>query len=130
MNAPMTMDALADVARALGFELRRAEHAVPAGVDYDRAKEQTQFGLFCDGQIVFDGTSRECSAFLIGWRDLRSSMLGALRAVDSRVRPEMSAVTRCLARDPSDPRGDHCCLLPVDHECAHSALRRWQDKPR
>jgi len=79
MIAPMTMDALADVARALGFELRRAAHAVPVGVDFDRAKEQTH------------------SAFLIGWRDLRSSVLGAVRAIETQDMPEMSGRSRCGA---------------------------------
>lgn len=126
MIAPATMDALADVARALGFELRRAEHAVPVGVDFDRAKEQTQFALLCGGQIRFDGTARECSAFLIGWRDLRSRMLGELRAVD-RVAPDVSGASQCPAYD-LPWGGNHRCLLRAGHEGPHSTLERWEDR--
>jgi hypothetical protein len=124
--APASMDALADVARALGFELRRAEHAKPLGVDYDRAQEQTQFALFRGDQIEFDGTARECSAFLIGWRDLRSSVLGAVRAIDAQVMPEMSAVTRCQARD---DRGNRCLLRAGHDGLKHARLAHWEETP-
>lgn len=126
MIAPATMDALADVAKALGFELRRAEHAIPVGIDYDRAKEQTQFALLRGGQVEFDGTARECSAFLIGWRDLRSSMLGELRAIDTQVMPEMSARTPCSAHDAEGRR----CLGRAGHDGAHSTFSRWRDEHR
>jgi hypothetical protein len=122
--APATMDALADVARALGFELRRAEHAIPVGVDFDRAQEQTQFALVRGGEIAFDGTARECSAFLIGWRDLRSSVLGAVRAIDTQVMPKMSGRTLCRAHDGHYRQ----CLLRAGHEGPHLALHRWQDE--
>lgn len=125
MIAPATMDALADVARALGFEFRRAEHAVPVGVDFDRAKEQTQFALLRGGQIEFDGTARECSAFLIGWRDLRSRMLADLRAVDAQPMPEMSARMPCRAYDGQYRQ----CLLRAGHEGPHSTLVRWETAP-
>jgi hypothetical protein len=127
MIAPMTMDALADVARALGFEFRRAAHAVPVGVDFDRAREQTQFALLRGGQVEFDGTARECSAFLIGWRDLRSSMLGALRAIETQVMPEISGRTRCGVRDAEG----RSCLASPGHKDPHTALVRWrEDLPR
>jgi hypothetical protein len=125
MIAPESMDALADVARALGFELRRAEHAVPVGIDYDRAKEQTQFALLLEGEIAFDGTARECSAFLIGWRDLRSSMLGAMHAVDVQVMPTMNGWTPCGKQDGEG----HRCLRRAGHsDVVHSALVRWEGK--
>lgn len=127
MNAPSSMDALADVARALGFDLRRAEHAVPEGVDYDRAKEQTQFTLSRGGQIEFDGTARECSAFLIGWRTLRTRMLAEMHVVDAQPVPDMSAQTMCQARDERGQR----CLLRAGHErhgLHHSTLLRWQEE--
>jgi hypothetical protein len=124
MIAPMTMDALADVALALGFELRRAEQAVPVGIDYDRAKEQTQFALLRGGEVAFDGTSRECAAFLIGWRDLRSSVLGAVRALETKVMPEMHASTMCQVRDKEGRR----CLLRVGHDqLKHAVLMYWED---
>jgi hypothetical protein len=126
----MTMDALADVARALGFELRRAPLGKPIGIDYDRASEQTQFGLYRGDVIAFDGTSRECSAYLIGWRDLRAQALGALRAVDAQALPEMFGVTRCHALDPTDPSLDRWCLSPIGHEGPHLTVRRWRDKAR
>jgi len=123
MMAPATMDALADVARALGFELRRAAHAVPIGVDFDRAQEQTQFALLRGGEVAFDGTSRECSAFLIGWRDLRSSVLGAVCALETKVMPEMSGRTRCGARDAEG----RSCLASAGHKGQHTAMVRWED---
>lgn len=126
MIAPATMDALADVTRALGFELRRAEHAVPVGIDFDRAKEQTQFALLRGGEVVFDGTARECSAFLIGWRDLRSSVLGAVRAIDAQLMPEMSGRTRCGARDAEG----RSCLASAGHKDPHTSIVRWCEEPR
>ena len=128
MIAPATTDALADVTRALGFELRPSPLAAPIGVDEDVAGEQPQYAIFRGGEVVFDGTARECSAFLIGWRDLRRQVLGAVHASDAKVVPEMSGIARCRAADPSDRMGEHCCLLPVGHEGAHSALRRWRDQ--
>ena len=125
MIAPATMDALADVARALGFELRRAEHAVPLGVDFDRAKEQSQFALVrsdSGGQIAFDGTARECAAFLIGWRDLRRRLLNELRALDAQVIPEMSACTECTARD----REGRSCRGRAGHAGPHVTPVLWE----
>jgi hypothetical protein len=128
--APESMDALADVARALGFELRRAEHSVPVGVDYDRAKEQSQFALLRGGQVAFDGTARECSAFLVGWRDLRSEMLSALRAENTSAMPDMHSVTLCHVVDPCGL--DWCigCIAPAGHAGPHVRIQRWQDKPQ
>lgn len=124
MNAPATMDALADVARALGFELRRAPEATPGGIDFDRSKEQTQFALVRGGEVAFEGTSRECSAFLIGWHDLRSSVLGAVRALETKVLPDMSASTKCQAIDEKGER----CLLRVGHDGhKHARLVYWED---
>lgn len=126
MIAPATMDALADVAVALGFELRRATHAAPMGVDFDRSQEQTQFALVRDGEVAFDGTARECSAFLIGWRDLRTQVLGAARAIDAKLLPEMSGRTTCQARDAAGRR----CLLRAGHDGQkHAALAHWEDRP-
>lgn len=127
MIAPATMDALADVARALGFELRRAKHAVPGGVDFDRAQQETQFALLRGGEIAFDGTARECSAYLVGWRDLRSSMLGALCAVDAQVMPEMSAITRCQVRDKD---GRRCLQRPGHDGQKHASIVYWEENPR
>ena len=130
MIAPMTMDALADVARALGFELRRAAQAVPVGIDFDRAKEQTQFALLRGEEVAFDGTARECTAFLIGWRDLRTTVLGAVRALETtQIMPEMHSSTRCHALDKNGQR----CLLCVGHEHdgrKHAALVYWEELPR
>jgi len=130
MIAPASMDALADVARALGFDLRRSPLAKPVGVDYDRASEQTQFGLYRGDVIAFDGTSRECAAYLIGWRDLRAQALGALRAVDAQILPDMSGRTLCRAQDPNDPHRDRVCLATIGHEGPHTTLLRWRDKAR
>jgi hypothetical protein len=118
------MDALADVADALGFELRRAPLAVPVGIDFDRAQEQTQFVLMRGGEVAFDGTARECSAFLIGWRDLRSNVLGAVRALETtQIMPEMGASTMCQARDKAGQR----CLLRVGHDGQkHATLVHWE----
>jgi len=119
------MDALAEVARALGFELRRSEHAVPLGIDFDRAKEQTQFALVSSGsggQIAFDGTARECAAFLIGWRDLRRRMLNELRAIDAQPMPEMSACTACTARD----REGRSCRGRAGHAGPHVTPVLWE----
>lgn len=124
MIAPKSMDALAEVARTLGFDLRRSEHAVPAGVDFDRAKEQTQFALFCGDLPAFDGTARECSAFLIGWRTLRSRLLGELRATDEPPWPGVSARTMCEVRDKHGNR----CLLHAGHDgLKHARLAHWED---
>jgi hypothetical protein len=122
--APATMDALADVACALGFELRRAPEAVPIGVDFDRAQEQMQFALVRGGEVAFDGTSRECAAFLVGWRDLRSSVLGSVRALETtQIAPEVKAGTMCQARDKNGQR----CLLRVGHDGRkHAALMYWE----
>ena len=117
------MDALADVARALGFELRRAPEATPGGVDFDRAQEQTQFALVHGSEVAFDGTSRECAAFLIGWRDLRSSVLGSVRALETKVMPDMAASTKCHAIDEKGER----CLLRVGHDgFKHARLVYWE----
>jgi len=122
--APATMDVLADVAHALGFELRRAPEAVPSGVDFDRSQEQTQFALVRGGEVAFDGTSRECAAFLIGWRDLRSSILGAVCALKTKIVPDMSASTKCQAVDEKGER----CLLRVGHDgLKHTRLIYWED---
>ena len=123
MIAPASMDALAEIARALGFELRRSEHAVPVGIDYDRAKEQMQFALVnCNDQVAFDGTSRECAAFLIGWRDLRARLLGELHAVDAKTLPEMHPWTRCGARD---AEGRACSARAGHKELFHITFHRW-----
>jgi len=122
------MDALADVAHALGFEFRRAAQAVPIGIDFDRAQEQTQFALLRGAEVAFDGTARECSAFLIGWRDLRSSVLGAVRALETtKLMPEMKASTMCQARDKAGQR----CLLRVGHDGQkHATLVHWREDDR
>jgi hypothetical protein len=126
MIAPATMDALAEAALALGFELRRAGQAVPGGVDFDRAKEQTHFALLHGGEVAFDGTARECSAYLIGWRDLRSSVLGAARAFETKILPDMSASTKCQACDAKGER----CLLRVGHDgLKHARLVYWEGRP-
>jgi len=67
----MTIESLADVARAIGFELvNRDGIAKPIGIDYEHATTQTQYALFREGdEVAFDGTARECTAFLIGWRE-------------------------------------------------------------
>lgn len=123
MIAPATMDALAEVARALGFELRRAPLGKPIGVDYDRASEQMQFALMDRlGQVAFDGTSRECAAFLIGWRDLRSRLIGELHAVDAKTLPEMHAWTRCDVRD---AEGRPCMARAGHTEPFHITFHRW-----
>ncbi len=128
MIAPMTMDALAEVAVALGFELRRAPLAVPGGIDFDLAKEQTQFALVRGGEVAFDGTSRECAAFLIGWRDLRSTVLGAVRALETtKIAPDMSSSTKCQAIDEKGER----CLLRVGHDGQkHARLVYWEGDRR
>ncbi|HSX22869.1 MAG TPA: hypothetical protein VLE97_08870 [Gaiellaceae bacterium] len=123
MIAPATMDALADVVRALGFELRRSAHAVPVGVDFDRAKEQTQFALLRGDEVEFDGTARECSAFLIGWRDLRLRLLAELRAVDAHGVADMCGRTYCRAVDAEG----RSCLRPAGHTDLHTALSRWEN---
>lgn len=75
MIAPMTIEALTDVAVALGFKLIvRVGLALPIGLDADRAALEVQYALLRGDEITFEGTARECSAFLIGWRDLRSSV--------------------------------------------------------
>lgn len=124
MIAPMTTEALADVARALGFTLvNRDGVAVPIGVDYELARTQPQYALLRGDEVAFDGTARECSAFLIGWRDLRSSVLGAVRAIDAQLMPEMSGRTRCGARDDAG----HVCIASAGHsELQHAALVRWE----
>lgn len=127
MIAPMTMDALAEVAVGLGFELRRAPLAVPGGIDFDHAKEQTHFALVREGDVAFDGTARECSAFLIGWRDLRSNVLGAVRALETKITPAMSASTKCNAIDEKGER----CLLRVGHDGQkHARLVYWEGDRR
>jgi hypothetical protein len=124
MIAPMTMDALADIAQALGFELRRAPLSVPVGVDFDRAKDETQFALLHAGKVAFDGTARECAAFLIGWRDLRSRMLTELRAHETKVLPDMHASTRCGVLD----KAGHRCIKLVGHDgWRHATLVYWED---
>lgn len=126
MIAPASMDALAEVARALGFELRRSELAVPVGIDYDRAKEQMQFALVDrNDQVTFDGTSRECAAFLIGWRDLRSRLLGELHAVDAKTLPEMHPWTRCGERD---AEGRPCAARAGHTDPFHLTFHRWERK--
>jgi hypothetical protein len=123
----MTVEALADVAKALGWKLIvRTGIALPIGIDADDAALKVQYALVRDGEIEFDGTARECSAFLIGWRDLRSKVLGGVRAMDAQVMPEMSGRTRCRAPDPSDPTGERCCLAAAGHEDSpHTALVCW-----
>jgi hypothetical protein len=122
--APLTIEALTDVARSMGFELApRDGLAVPLGIDFEVARARAQYALLRGDVVEFDGTARECSAFLIGWRDLRSSMLGALRAIDTQVMPEMSGRTRCGARDAEG----RSCLARAGHEGQHSALLRWEE---
>jgi hypothetical protein len=72
--APESMEALTEVAKALGFEFHGHVLGKPIGIDYDRAQEQVQCALLREGAVQFDGTARECAAFLIGWRD-RGRML-------------------------------------------------------
>jgi hypothetical protein len=127
--APMTAEAVGDVARALGFTIvSRDGVAFPEGVDAARAAEQRQYALLRGDpagyhEVVFDGTARECSAFLIGWRDLRSSVLGAVRALDTRVAPEMNASTRCPMRDKKGER----CIQRVGHDgWKHASLVYWE----
>jgi hypothetical protein len=124
MIAPMTVEVRTDVARALGFELAsRDSVAVPIGVDSYAAAVQSQYALLCGDEVAFDGTARECSAFLIGWRDLRTSVLGAVRAIDAQLMPEMSGRTKCGALDAEG----RSCLAGAGHkDLQHTALARWR----
>jgi hypothetical protein len=120
MIPPQTDAELADVARALGFEL--------VCRDYDKSHfdgdwDAVPYTLLCEGEVKFDGTARECAAFLIGWRDLRSKVLGACRALDTQVMPAMASCTMCHARDTEGRR----CLARAGHAGQHSALLRWED---
>ena len=125
MIAPMTVEGVADVARPLGFTLvSRDGLAFPEGVDAARAAEQKQYALTRVSQVLFDGTVRECAAFLIGWRDIRSSMLGALHVVDAQVTRDMAGRTPCRA--PYD--SDRTCILDVGHEGPHAVAVRWHGK--
>lgn len=65
MTAPSEVMALAPVAQSLGFEVHSGEGRV-RGV------------LLCGEDVYFGGTHQECSAFLAGWRALRSRMWGTL----------------------------------------------------
>ncbi len=79
MIAPLTIEALADVARVLGFEMvPRDGVEAPIGIGYDTPAGQAEYGLLRAHEIEFDGTARECAAFLIGWRDLRSRVHGVI----------------------------------------------------
>jgi hypothetical protein len=77
MIAPSTLDALAEVANALGFTLHRHAFAVDIGIDGDYAQLATRHGRcrlgsdpnFHTNPVEFEGTPRECAAFLIGWRE-------------------------------------------------------------
>ena len=79
------------------------------------------FGLYRGDWVEFDGTSRECAAYLIGWRALRAQALGALRAVDAQLLPEMSARTTCAARDAEG----HRCMGREGHPLDHVTVVRW-----
>ncbi len=137
MIAPMTIEVITDTARSLGFTLvSRDGRAFPEGIDAARAAEQKQYALLCGDpagyhEVKFDGTARECSAFLIGWRDLRSSVLGAVRVRDeSKViqpeTPEMRGSSRCSMRDKEGNR----CLQPMGHDGWKHATISWWDSPR
>lgn len=130
MIAPMTIEALVDLARALGFDLV-ARGAVPVGIDADRATEQPQYALFRSRAravgVEFDGTARECAAFLIGWRDLRARVLGELGATDAKIGPELTGAARCAEYDAS---GDRRCLHRSGHEGSHATLVPWHGSHR
>ena len=111
-------EALADVAQALGFTLSASWSAVPIGIDYEAARAQPQYVLRHEGQVAFDGTPRECSAFLIAWRDLRARLLSDLRVIDTQIMPEMSGRSMCPAHDATGRR----CLSNTGHAGAHKAI--------
>lgn len=72
MTASMTIEALVDVARSLGFELVcRDGLTVPI-------EGGSQYSLLRAHEVEFDGTVRECSAFLMGWRDLQTRVCAAI----------------------------------------------------
>lgn len=127
MIAPMTAEGVANVARALGFTLvGRDGIAFPEGVDAAHAAEQKQYALLRGDLVEFDGTARECAAFLIGWRDLRTRVLGELHAYETKVTPTMNASSRCQVRD---QRGERCLLRPgAEHDGKkHATIVYWED---
>jgi hypothetical protein len=77
MIAPVDLDALEALANALGFTMQRRAWFVDVGIDAGRA-ELASGGMKCrlgsdldrhPEAYEFEGTPRECAAYLIGWRD-------------------------------------------------------------
>lgn len=73
----MTLDALEEIANVLGFVLYTRAYVRSIGLDAEFVPIATGHGMCRLGSdpkihatpIEFEGTPRECAAFLIGWRD-------------------------------------------------------------
>lgn len=124
MIAPTTIEALSDVARALGFDLVELKCLVTAiGIDADSTMSLRWFRLVSrGGDPAFDGTARECAAFLIGWRDLRARVLGNLHAVDAKSTTELMGRAPCGAVD----QQGRSCIARVGHDGLHCTMLRWE----
>jgi hypothetical protein len=74
--APATLDAVMAVADALGFTMfhhASKDIGIDAGSNEGEV-HQMRYRLNCRStRLEFDGTARECAAFLIGWRDAIAS---------------------------------------------------------
>ena len=88
MIAPLTMDALCQMANALGFTIQKNISArKDIGIDEDRTPFASHHGRLRLGsdisqhavELEFEGTARECNAFLIGFRDAQHERMERTR---------------------------------------------------
>lgn len=117
MIAPATLEALRDVAIALGFQLVDRDFVKSIGIDEEHAPTPRMWYAIEHRLvgILFEGTARECAAFLIGYRDCRAEY--------ANVSTDFS-VPGCKALD-SEGRA---CIQPAKHEDQHAALVRWENR--
>jgi hypothetical protein len=112
--APGTIEALGDGARALGFQLIERDDVKSIGVDAEQIGTPRTWYAIEHPLVgtVFEGTSRECSAFLIGYRDCHAEYADVTTDVTA---------SSCAAVDAEGRQ----CIQPAKHTNPHAALIRW-----
>jgi hypothetical protein len=81
----MTISALSEIANAAGFVLHTRAIVQSVGIDADVVEFATTHFMCRLGSdpsrhltpVEFEGTPRECAAFLIGWADRAAQRVGA-----------------------------------------------------
>ena len=118
MIAPATIEALRDVAMALGFDLVKRDYVRTIGIDEEDDPIGTRTWHAIEHPLigtVFEGTARECAAFLIGYRDCRAEYA------------DVSTDLTASACEAVDTEGRQC-IQPAKHTNRHAAIVRWEDK--